>query len=252
MRSSILLTRALRHFRQMSFEASDRIPLQGPVLMVVSHANPVDLFFCLALMEHIGRSDCRFVVSADMLERSRFRRFTEVALRDAHPRMGILATLAAQVGARLVPGIMRQVDIIPIYREGDDSDSRQQVLDSLMAGQIITIAPERGNDSNRDASGLRPLTHGVASIARQFFEQTRNPLSIVPVALTDPTRPFWGQVRVRVGQPYAGMSDAHFPSLFSGASTSIEERRQAYQHFTNDLARRLRELIPNVVVREGT
>jgi 1-acyl-sn-glycerol-3-phosphate acyltransferase len=236
----------------MEFEAAHNIPLQGPVLMVVSHASPVDLFFCLALMEHIGRSDCRFVVSADMLDSARFRRFTEVALRDAHPRLGPLATLAARAGARLVPGIMRQVDIIPIYREGDDSVSRQQMLDSLSGGKLVTIAPERGNDTHRDASGLRPLTHGVASIARQFFELTRNALTIVPVSLTDPARPFWGKVRIRVGLPYAGMSDVHYPSLFGDVPAGVEERRQAYQRFTNDLTRRLRELIPSLVVLEST
>jgi 1-acyl-sn-glycerol-3-phosphate acyltransferase len=144
------------------------------------------------------------------------------------------------------------VDTIPIYREGDDSGSRQQVLDSLRQGRLVAIAPEWGNDAHRDATGLRPLTHGVASIARQFFVLNRSALTIVPVGLTDPKRPFWGKVRVRVGAPYHGMSDVHYPALFGDEPPGIDERREAYRRFTADLTRRLRELIRMPAVCQGT
>ena len=245
-----LVVTTLQYLRGMEFQAAHNIPSQGAALMVVSHSSPVDLLFCLALLRHVGRSDGQYVVSADMLDKARFRRFTESALLDARPRLGPLATLIAMVGAPLVPRLLRQVDVIPIFREGDDSGSRQQVLDSLMEGRLVTIAPERGNDSNRDATGLRPLTHGVAAIARRFFELTRNALPIVPVALTEPGRPFWGKVRVRVGAPYASMSDVHYPALFGEIPAGIEQRREAYQRFTSDLAQRLRELIGGLSARQ--
>lgn len=252
MHTAELLTTTIRYLRRIEFDAAHNIPLHGPVLMVVSHSSPADLFFCLALLRHVGRLDGRYVVSADMVDSGRFRRFTELALRDAHPRLGPLATLAAQLGARLVPGMMRGVDTIPILREGDDSGSREQVLQSLDGGRLVTIAPEWGNDAHRDATGLRPLTHGVASIARQFFERRGNALTIVPVGLTDPGRPFWGKVRIRVGQPYAGMSRVHYPTLFGEVPAGAEQRREAYQRFTGDLAGRLRELARSPVAVKST
>lgn len=247
-----LVATAMRWLRRMEFEAAHNIPLSGPVLMVVSHSSPLDLFFCLSLMHHIGRSDCRYVVSADMLDSARFRRFTATALRDAHPGLGIIARMVAHTGANLVPGILRQVDVIPIYREGDDSLSRHQVLDSLVGNKLVTIAPERGNDSHRDRYGLRPLTHGVASIARQFFERTRDALTIVPVGLTEPGRPFWGKVRVRVGLPYEAMSNVRYAALFGEEPPGVAERHEAYQQFTSDLAQRLRALIRVPAAQKST
>jgi hypothetical protein len=211
--------------------------------MVVSHSSPADLFYCLALMQHVGRADCRFVVSADMLESDRFRGYTRTTIAGSNPLMRSWAAVAAGAGAFVVPRFFRSVDVIPIYREGDDSESRQQVLSSLLGGKLVTIAPEWGNDSHRNVTGLRPLTHGVAAIARRFFETTHEPLTLVPVALAEPGRQFWEGVRVRVGTPYHGMSDQHYPELFAGTEPADQEtRREAYRHFTGDLGRRLREL----------
>jgi 1-acyl-sn-glycerol-3-phosphate acyltransferase len=241
--ASLWLAKTVRHLRRLQFEASHNIPQQGPVLIAATHSSPMDLFYCLALMQHIGRTDYRCVVTAEMLEAERFRLFTEAAIRAASPALGAWAGLLARVGARVVPPLLGGLNSIPIYRQGDDSESRRQVVASLLDGQLVAIAPEWGNDDHRDEAGLRPLTHGVASIARRFFDATRVPLTVVPVALAAQNRRMWSQVRVRVGAPFRGMSDRHYPELFAdGAMEDVAAKHHAYQHFTTDLTRRLREL----------
>jgi 1-acyl-sn-glycerol-3-phosphate acyltransferase len=158
--------------------------------------------------------------------------------------MAPLADLAAYVLSRVVPAVVRRVHPIPVYRNGDDSESRTASLQCLLQSQVLVIAPGAGDSRQRNADGLRPLTFGVASIARRYFEATAEALAVIPLAIIAPGRGLGSQVTTRVGEPFYGMSDSEYPQLFLSRG-DIEEaaKQRAYQLYTQQLAARITELL---------
>jgi 1-acyl-sn-glycerol-3-phosphate acyltransferase len=237
------LSRLICCLRRLQVEEVENIPSRGPALIATTHSSPLDLFYCLTLMRRVGRSDYRFVVAAEMLNREHFRRYTQASLERALPAARLYGPWVAGIGSLLVPLLFQGLKPIPIYRSGDDSETRREALSSLLKSQLVGIAPEWGNDSHRGANGLRPLTHGVASIARQYFDAAREPLAVIPMAICAPRSPWLSQVRLRVGKPFRGMSAKHYPELFSNRGTGDDTiKHQAYRHFTQGLADRLADL----------
>lgn len=229
--------------KRLQVDGTMHIPAQGPALIATAHDSPLDLFYHLALLRLAGRRDHRLVVAAEMLEAQRFRAFTRDVIKQDLPRAALLAGAAAHVGSWLVPRLLRPLNAIPVYRQGDDSASRASSLACLLAGGIVTIAPGWGNNSHRGADGQRPLTHGVAAIARRFFEATGEPLAVVPVGLTKRRDTMGLRTHVRVGAPLRAMSDREYPALFSASGQeNLGAKHDAYQHFTQRLADRLAEL----------
>ena len=237
------ITTLVCRVKRLQVDGTTHIPAQGAALIATAHDSPLDLFYHLALLRLAGRRDHRLVVAAEMLEAERFRPFTRDAIKQDLPRAALLAGAAAHVGSWLVPRLLRPLNAIPVYRQGDDSASRASSLACLLAGGVVTIAPGWGNNSHRGADGQRPLTYGVAAIARRFFEATGEPLAVVPVGMDK--RPDGRRLRtlLRVGAPLRAMSDREYPALFSAdGQRNAAIRRQAYQHFTQQLAGRLAEL----------
>jgi 1-acyl-sn-glycerol-3-phosphate acyltransferase len=240
------ITGAIRHLRRLEIEEVENIPSQGPALIAPSHNSPMDLFYYLALMQSTGREDHRVVIAGELVDKERFRSYTRAALRDSIPRLGAYLGFLVDALSFLVPPLVRKVNPIPISRNGDDSDTRRWSLDCLLIGQLLTIAPERGNESKRDSDGLRPLTYGVASIARRYFDATGEPLAVIPVALGVRRPHILSKVRVRIGKPFLGMSDQQYPNLFSNSGREDDTvKYAAYQHFTKQLTSRLSELTKN-------
>jgi 1-acyl-sn-glycerol-3-phosphate acyltransferase len=238
------ITWVVRRLRRVEIEEVENIPSEGPALIAPSHNSPMDLFYYLALMQRIGREDHRVVMAAELVDKQQFRSYTRAALRDTIPGLGAHLGFLVDALSLLVPALVRKVNPIPISRNGDDSETRRKILDCLLAGQLVTIAPERGNEGHRDSNGLRPLTYGVASIARRYFDATSRPLAVVPVALGVPRPHVLSKVCVRTGKPFHGMSDEQYPALFpSSGQVDDAVKHEAYQHFTQQLTDRLSELI---------
>ena len=237
------ITTAVCYLKSLEVDGVHHIPARGPVLIVTAHDSPLDVLYHLALMRPTGRRDHRFVMAADMLDPERFRHFTRKSIRQDVAGAALLAGAVARLGSWMIPPLMRPLNPIPIYRQGDDSDSRKESLSCLLAGGAVTIAPERGNNNDRDADGQRPLTHGVAAIARRYFEITGEPLAIIPVGMAKRRNGWLEQVSLRVGAPLRTMSAAHYPDLFSsGGPADLAVKHRAYQHFTQELAGHLSAL----------
>lgn len=236
--------RLVSRLRRLRFEGLGHIPRQGAAMIATTHSTPMDFFYVLALMEHIGRQDYRAVVAAELLDRQQFWSYTRAALENEASWLTPFAGLAAGFMSRVVPAVVRRVNPIPVYRKGDDSASRRQSLQSLLAGELLVIAPGAGNNRDRDADGLRPLTFGVASIARRYFEATAEALAVIPLAIYPPAGSIRVQLTLRIGEPFRGMTDQEYPQLFLRAG-AIEERskQQAYQLYTQQLASKLTELL---------
>jgi 1-acyl-sn-glycerol-3-phosphate acyltransferase len=237
------ITTIVCRVKSVQVHGTTHIPAQGPALLACAHDSPLDLFYLLAMMRVAGRQDHRFVMAAELVDAERFRPYTRDAIALTVPRAALLAGAVARCGSWVVPWLLRGLNPIPIYRQGDDSASRMESLTHLLSGGVVAMAPGRGNDNHRGADGQRPLTHGVAAIARRFFDATGEPLAVVPVGLIkrrDGLRP---RTHVRIGAPLHAMSDREYPALFSAAGQEDPAVKQrAYQHFTQQLAGRLAEL----------
>jgi hypothetical protein len=237
------ITSIVCRLKSLHVAGATHLPAHGPALLACAHDSPLDLFYLLAIMRLAGRQDHRFVVAAELVDAERFRPYTRDAIVLAVPRAALLAGAVARLGAWVVPRVMRGLDPIPVYRQGDDSASRAESLSCLLAGGVVSIAPGWGNDNHRGADGQRPLTHGVAAIARRFFDAAGEPLAVIPVGLTKGRNGLRGSTQVRIGRPLRAMSDREYPALFSPAGRrNAAVKHQAYQHFTQQLAGRLSEL----------
>lgn len=231
------ITTAVCRAKRLRLEGTSHIPAQGPVLIATAHDSPLDVLYHIAMMRQVGRRDHRFVMAADMLDPERFQLFTRETIRHDVPFAALMAGAVACLGSWVIPGLMRPLEPIPIYREGDDSASREESLAYLLAGGVVTIAPEKGNNSHRGVNGLRPLTHGVAAIARRFFEATGEPLPIIPVGMTKRRDGWLLRTRLCVGAPLRIMSAVEYPDLFSATGQCDPVvKHEAYQHFTQRLA----------------
>jgi 1-acyl-sn-glycerol-3-phosphate acyltransferase len=238
------ITQLVRHLQRLEIEGIDNLPSQGPALIATTHSTPLDFFYHLALMQRLGREDYHFVVAAEFLDQQLFRAYAGAALRDTLPALARPLGLLADGLSHVIPGLFRRLDAIPVHRTGDDSAARRQCVEWLLRGQLVTIAPEWGNDRHRNAQGLRPLTYGLASITRQYFDQVRQPLSIVPVGIAHSGLRVLPRVRMRVGPPLHGLSNHDDPELFSDtAGCEAATKQRAYQRFTEQLAARLTELL---------
>jgi hypothetical protein len=230
-------------WKSLQVAGATHSPAHGPALIATAHDSPLDLFYLLTMMRQAGRHDHRFVMAAELVDAERFRPYTRDAIASAVPQASLLAGPAARMGSWVVPPLLRGLHPIPIYRQGDDSASRAESLACLLSGGVVAIAPGWGNDNHRGADGQRPLTHGVAAIARRFFDATGEALTVIPVGMAkrrDGLRP---RTHLRVGPPLRGMSDQEYPVLFSPAGQGdTAVKHQAYQHFTQQLAGRLAEL----------
>jgi hypothetical protein len=213
-------------------------------MIATTHSTPMDFFYVLALMERVGREDYRTFVAAELLDRQQFWSYTRGALENEASWLTPLAGLAAGFLSRLVPAVVSRVHPIPVYRRGDDSASRRESLECLLQGKLLVIAPGTGSNRDRNAYGLRPLTFGVASIGRRYFEATAEALAVIPLGIHPPMGSLVSQVTLNVGEPFHGMSDREYPQLFLNEGEMAETAKQeAYQLYTQQLATRLTNLL---------
>ena len=232
-----LLTRLGR----LQYEGVEQIPTQGPALLVANHRSPMDFFYAQALMERAGRHTYRCIIAAELLHRQAFLPYTRDALRDKVPYIGPYLGWLALFLSHVVPPIFQSLNPIPVYRTGDDAESRRLSLESLLNGELLILAPGRSRE--RNAKGLRSFTHGAAAIARRYFEAAGEGLAIVPVGVNRLAGVLPGAL-LRVGPPYRGMSDLHYPELFSEPGRSQSQvKHQAYTHFTRELEQRVMDLL---------
>lgn len=241
MQPLLCLAEAIRRLKRLQFSGMMHIPRQGPALIAAQHSSPLDLFYLLSLMQAVGRQDHRFIMAAEMVDEQMFRPYVQSAIRVSAPHLAWLGGLLARAGSRIVPPLLRPLHPIPVYRKGDDSAARQESLQWLLDGHVLTIAPGSGNHTHRDSNGMRPLRYGVASLARRFFDATQEPLVVIPLGICG--RGMRSPTYVRIGKPLNGMSDRHYPALFSRAGQEDEAiKRQVYQDFTRQVADRIAEL----------
>ena len=238
-----LITPCVCWWKRLQVDGTAHIPARGPALIAAAHDSPLDLFYVLAMMRLARREDFRIIMAAEMVDTERFRPYTRSAIAATVPWAAPLAGPVARFGSWIVPPLLSGLHPIPVYRQGDDSASRAEGLACLLNGWIVGIAPGKGDDRHRGADGQRPLAHGVAAMARRFFDATGQPLPIIPVGLSK-RRDGWRQrPHLRIGEALRTMSDQGYPALFSPAGQGdTAVKRQAYQHFTQQLASRLAEL----------
>jgi hypothetical protein len=237
------ITTIVCSLKSLQVAGTTHIPAQGPALLACAHDSPLDLFYLLAVMRLSGRHDHRFVMAAELVDAERFRPYTRDSIASAVPWAARLAGAAARLGSWVVPPLLRGLHPIPIYRQGDDSASRTESLTYLLAGGVVAMAPGWGDDRHRGADGQRPLTHGVAAIARRFFDATSEPLAVIPVGMSKRRSGLRGSTHVRIGAPLRAMSNREYPALFAASGQENPAvKYQAYQHFTQQLAGRLAEL----------
>jgi len=202
-------------------------------MLVANHYTPLDFFYAQILMNRAGRRDYRFVVAAELLHKRAFESYVKYTFGNDVPYIGRYLGWLARILSYVVPPMFQKIEAIPVHRKGDDSASRRLSLECLRKREVLIIAP--GTGTERNARGRRPFTHGVASIARRYFGTTGEPLTIIPVGVNRlPGR--LPRVLLRIGAAFQGMSDVHYPELFSESGrTNQGTKHKAYQHFTHQL-----------------
>lgn len=238
------ISRVVGILRRLAFQGLEHISREGPALLATTHSSPLDLFYHLSFMRRLGRSDYSFIMAGELLDDEAFRSYTRDSLEASLPAIGAHLGFVSDRLSKVVPPLLRRLNAIPVYRDGDDSESRRRSLECLLQGQLVTIAPGWGDDRHRDTAGMRPLTHGVASIARRYFDATREALDVVPVAICKSGPRLLRKITLHIGPPFVGMSDRAYPDLFSASGgTDAAVKHAAYQDYTRQLADRLSELL---------
>jgi len=228
-----LIVRAMKLLDLVQHEGAEHIPIEGPATVVLNHNSPLDFFYVQALMDRAGRRNYRCVVAAELLQKRAFLLYVKNAFRDEVPYVGQYLGWLAHILSYVVPPIFQRIEPIPVYRQGDDSESRMLSLECLQKGELLIVAP--GRYKERNSKGVRKFTHGVASIARRYFEVAGKPLTIIPVGVNQ-LPGMLPRTLLRVGVPFQGMSDVEYPELFSESGrTNKEMKHKAYQHFTRQL-----------------
>lgn len=239
-----LVTRLVCWARRLKFEGLEHIPRHRSALIVANHNSPMDFFYALEMMDRLRREDFRLVVAAELLDRQQFRPYAQSAIEGEVAWMAPYARPLVALLTAIVPPLFRRLHPIPVFRKGDDSESRNRVLQRLLAGELVVIAPGTGNSRHRNAKGMRPLTYGVAAIARRYFEEARRALTVIPAGIRASGTGMLSKVTLTAGEPFHGMSDKHYPQLFPGGVEIVETaKHQAYQLYTQELAARLMLLL---------
>jgi len=237
------LTTTICRIKRLRLTGAAHIPPKGPALIAARHSSPLDFFYYRALMGETGRSDHTFVTAADVVDAERFRPYTAASLAQGAPWLGPLAGGLARVATWIVPPFMQRFHPILVQRQGDDSAARDECVAWLLAGHLLTIAPEWGDNRHRDANGDRPLTYSIPAIARRFFETAHEALPILPVDIGVTGRGLRAHTYLRVGPLWRPMDDRQYPALFSpAAQADVTIKHQAYADFNRQLVARLLQL----------
>jgi 1-acyl-sn-glycerol-3-phosphate acyltransferase len=214
-------------------EGVEHIPREGSATVVLNHNSPLDFFYVQVLMDRTGRRNYRCVVAAELLQQHAFLPYVKNTFRDEVPNVGQHLGWLAHILSYIVPPMLQRIEPIPVYRKGDDSESRMLSLECLQKGELLIVAP--GRNRERNSKGVRKFTHGVASIARRYFEAAGKPLSVIPVGVKQ-LPGMLPRALLRVGFPFQGMSDVEYPELFSATGrTNKEVKHKAYQRYTRQL-----------------
>ena len=238
--TSQLIVKVTQLLHLVRYQGVEHIPVEGPGILIMNHYSPMDLFRVEALMERVGRQSYRYVVAAELLSKDAFLPYVKSSFRDELPRVGRYLDWLAHILSHIVPPMFQRLQPIPVYRKGDDSESRELALEALCAGELLIVAP--GKNTQRNSKGVREFTHGVASITRMYFEATGRPLLIVPLGVS-PLPGMVPRVLLKVGAPFQGISNLAYPELFSGGGIDSQVKHRAYQHFTRQLELRVTELL---------
>ncbi|MCU1349675.1 MAG: hypothetical protein JWO56_2705 [Acidobacteria bacterium] len=188
-------------FDRIEVEGEERVPREGPLLVVANHTN--------------GLVD-------------------GLLLTVVTPRAASLTAKSALRSNPLLALVMRISNTVPLYRRQDDAaevgknaGSFAEIRKRLLRGGAICIFPEGVSHSD---AGLRELRSGAARMAFDFAEGGGRELRIVPAGLHyDAKQRFRSPVWVRFGEPidfdaWRGSAGARTPRELTG---EIEERIRA-------------------------
>jgi len=163
---------------RLRVEGEEKIPAEGPAVLVANHASFVDWL----IFASVSARPVRFVMTHEYLE------------------------------LPLVRFLFRGAKVIPIASGREDADLKARAYDriaeELEDGEVVFIFPEGGIT---DDGELQPFRPGIERIVG------RTPVPVVPMAviglwgsffsrwggraMTKPFRRFWSRVTVKIGEP---------------------------------------------------
>ncbi len=194
-------------FRSVETDGMDRVPEQGPVLVIANHGGG---FVDPALLASVLPRAPRFLAMATLWKNP------------------VLRPLLWLAGA------------IPVYRARDGGTGGNRGMfaachDVLAAGGVVAIFPE-GEAS--DAPHLLPVRTGAARIALGARGQAIGGLQLVPIGLIyEDKATARSSAYVRVGRPID--VDGFAAALRAEGLDPVEEDHAAVRRLTEELARRL-------------
>ena len=89
--------------------------------------------------------------------------------------------------------IFRNMDLIPVNRDGNDREAYESAVEYLKKGEIVGIYPEGTRERGR---GLLPFKYGAVRMAKETNSV------IIPFAYVGRYRPFRKGLIIRFGKPY--------------------------------------------------
>ena len=126
--------------------------------------------------------------------------------------------VAAQILARILPCVMENARVIPVYRDVRFVSTLKKTINMLVEGRNILIFPECHEGCNNI---INRLQDGFVQIARLYYKRTGICLTFVPMYISP-----------ELHRCYFGKSVIYDP-----ASESEEERRRITDHIATEITR---------------
>lgn len=148
---------------------------EEPVVFVVHHQNLYGPIHAIGLLPRETHMWSLYVFRD---REACFDQFYNYTYRQRYGWPKAPAYVVARVLSWVIPGVLRSLDVIPVYHDAQAIRTIRMSLEALGEGRSLTICPDV--DYSSDSSALGEVYTGFLLLGQQYQRRTGMPLRYVP------------------------------------------------------------------------